>query len=40
VGCNQAAVELIGAESKHQLLRVRPEDLRRRCSRNGFPFRR
>ncbi len=27
VDCNQAAVELIGAESKRQLLRARPEDL-------------
>jgi PAS domain S-box-containing protein len=27
VDCNQAAVELIGAESKQQLLRLRPEDL-------------
>ncbi len=27
VDCNQAAVELIGAESKQQLLRTRPEDL-------------
>src|SRR5262245_49924948 len=27
VDCNQAAVELIGAESKQQLLTSRPEDL-------------
>jgi PAS domain S-box-containing protein len=27
VDCNQAAVELIGAESKQQLLRTRPEDI-------------
>jgi PAS domain S-box-containing protein len=27
VDCNQAAVELIGAENKQQLLRTRPEDL-------------
>src|ERR1044071_8486688 len=27
VDCNQAAVELIGAESKQQLLNTRPEDL-------------
>ena len=27
VDCNQAAVELIGAENKQQLLRTRPEDI-------------
>ena len=27
VDCNQAAVELMGADTKEQLLRMRPEDL-------------
>ena len=37
VDCNQAAVELIGAETKHQLLRLRPEDLSPPTQPDGSP---
>ncbi len=35
VDCNQAAVELIGAESKEQLLQARPEDISPSVQPNG-----
>src|SRR6476660_5383075 len=37
VDCNQAAVELIGAENKQQLLRMRPEDLSPPLQPDGTP---
>ena len=37
VDCNQAAVELIGAENKQQLLRTRPEDLSPPFQPDGSP---
>jgi PAS domain S-box-containing protein len=37
VDCNQAAVELIGAETKQQLLRTRPEDLSALIQLDGSP---
>src|SRR4029079_16769031 len=37
VDCNRAAVELIGAENKQQLLRTRPEDLSPPLQPDGTP---
>lgn len=37
VDCNQAAVELIGAENKQQLLRMRPEELSPPFQSDGTP---
>src|SRR6187397_1997391 len=37
VDCNQAAVELIGARSKQELLRMRPEDLSPPFQLDGTP---
>ena len=37
VDCNQAAVELIGAENKQELLRTRPEDLSPPFQSDGSP---
>src|SRR6187401_3267984 len=37
VDCNQAAVEIIGAENKQQLLRTRPEDLSPPLQPDGTP---
>src|SRR6478735_3861840 len=37
VDCNQAAVELIRAENKQQLLRMRPEDLSPPLQLDGTP---
>jgi len=37
VDCNQAAVELIGAENKQQLMRTRPEDLSPPLQSDGTP---
>ena len=37
VDCNQAAVELIGAENKQELLRMRPEDLSPPVQPDGSP---
>src|SRR5678815_2499546 len=37
VDCNQAAVDLIGAENKQQLLRTRPEDLSPPLQSDGTP---
>src|SRR5215213_3070712 len=37
IDCNQAAVELIGAENKQQLLRTRPEDLSPPLQLDGMP---
>src|SRR5512147_568691 len=37
VDCNQAAVQLIGAESKEQLLQARPEDISPSIQPNGAP---
>ena len=37
VDCNQAAVELIGAQSKQELLRLRPEDLSPPFQPDGSP---
>src|SRR5258705_4138343 len=37
VDCNQAAVELIGADSKQQLLRMRPEELSPPFQPDGTP---
>src|SRR5882672_4637530 len=35
--CNQAAVELVGAENKQQVLRMRPEDLSPPLQADGTP---
>jgi PAS domain-containing protein len=40
VDCNQAAVKLIGAENKQQLMRTRPEDLSPPLQSDGHAFRR
>src|SRR4051812_43785442 len=37
VDCNQAAIKLIGAENKQQLLRTRPEDLSPPLQADGTP---
>src|SRR6266853_3369286 len=37
VDCNQAAVELVGAENKQQVLRMRPEDLSPPFQPGGVP---
>ena len=37
VDCNQAAVELIGARDKQELLRTRPEDLSPPVQADGTP---
>src|SRR5262245_28121371 len=37
VDCNQAAIELIGAKDKDQLLRTPPEDMSPPCQPDGSP---
>src|SRR5437762_1500632 len=37
VDCNQAAVELVGAENKQQVLKLRPEDLSPALQADGTP---